>query len=241
MNSEPASAPLRDHPLLADRPRLEKISDVMYAQIQKVLHVPPQPRSEATAGHGTERTLVGGASADDVLQEALLGLLSYPPDKLETTWEALSVTIAQNKAKGALRKATKGRVRKTDDEEEPEVEIDVISLSSSPNDDEEGTVGRELAETVAGASDPEGDFARTEQQLILLRLAREMLDERQRRIFFDVHFMGVHRAEVGRQLGLTGARVGQIYRAAAERLLNAAHNHPGFRRISDVTKGGSDE
>ena len=41
------------------------------------------------------------------------------------------------------------------------------------------------------------------------------------------------------KLGLTGQRVGQIYRAASEKLLNAAHNDPTFRMISDFpSKGG---
>lgn len=236
MNADSAPEPARDHPLLADRPRLEKITDVMYAQIQKVMHVAPQDRGDVAAGRGVERTLVGGTSADDILQEALLGLLRYPPAKLNTSWEALGVRIAQNKAKEALRKATKGRRRGTDGEDD-EVEIDVVSLNS-PIQQDEGSIGEEIAHTLEAGSDPEADFIRTEQQLILVRLARELLSERDRRIFFDVHFLAISNAEVGRQLGLTGARVGQVYTAAAERVLNAAHNHRDFRRISDFTEGG---
>ena len=36
-----------------------------------------------------------GFSADDVLSEALIGLLEYSPERLKGTWESLAVTIAE--------------------------------------------------------------------------------------------------------------------------------------------------
>src|SRR5262249_29209803 len=58
------------HPLVADRARLDKITDNMYAQIHRALHgVGRDGRAE--------RILHGGQSADDVLQEALIALLEY--------------------------------------------------------------------------------------------------------------------------------------------------------------------
>jgi RNA polymerase sigma factor (sigma-70 family) len=189
----------------------------MYAEAQKVLHprARPQPRTPRRADE-EERALVGGESADDVLQDALLALLSYNPNKLETTWEGLAVTIARNKAKDALRRATKGRRTATSGDED---DVTVVSLA----DDQ---VARE-ADRATGTT-VEEEFIRTQQQIVLIGLARRLLDERERRIFFDVHHGGVSCAEVGRHLGLTGARVGQIYRQVSERLLDAARNDPSF-------------
>src|SRR5687768_15383545 len=90
------------HPLVADRARLEKMTDNMSAQIQKVIY-------GRGRNPGSERALHGGESAEDVLQDALIALLEYDPGKLRTTWEALSVGIARKKAFAALRRATRGR------------------------------------------------------------------------------------------------------------------------------------
>jgi DNA-directed RNA polymerase specialized sigma24 family protein len=227
----PAPKPIPDHPLLSDRRRLDAITDVMYAQIQKVMfrYGPRQRRSAAQAGRGTERSLHGGSSADDVLQEATLALLCYPPDQLATTWEALAVRIAQNKAVDAVRAARKGRARSSEDDE-GEIQLIVLDLDARA----EGPLG-----TFPTPDDElEREFIKTRQQKILERLAREVLSERDRRIYYDVHHLGISNAEAGRALGLTGQGVGQIYRAVANRLLLAAHNDPEFRLLSDHTNHG---
>ena len=105
-----------EHPLLTDRKRLERILDVMYAKIQKTLFPrhsgQPRPRVEASQTNGTggvERILRGtGVSADDVLGEAFLALLEFPPERLKGTWKGLAVTIAHHKAVDALRASQKG-------------------------------------------------------------------------------------------------------------------------------------
>ena len=115
------------HPLLANRDRLGKILDIMYAKIQKTLF-PRNPRQRPRAETGglinaddRERIREGtGFSADDVLSEALFGLLEYSPERLKGTWEGLAVTIAGNKATDALRASTKG-LRGTD--HRPELRI----------------------------------------------------------------------------------------------------------------------
>src|SRR5438552_3369485 len=137
--ARPAQQPIPDHPLLTDRARLERILNVMYAQIQKVLHrgVRPLQRSSDPAGWGVERALVGGESADDVLQEALLALLSYHPLRLTTSWEALAVGIAQKKAVAAIRRATKGRRPGNSPDSEPEAEISVVPLPAVGGDDDD--------------------------------------------------------------------------------------------------------
>jgi RNA polymerase sigma factor (sigma-70 family) len=223
--------PLPNHPLLQDRARLEAILDVMYIQIQKVTHPRRAPvgRGDTEARH--EHALVGGESPDDVLQTAALALLSYPPSELTSTWEALAVGIARNKAKDAIRRATSGR-RTSSAEGEGTREINVVPLST-------GSGGQDPIDALPADIDaPETEFITSRQQQILLRLARELLNDRDRRIFFEIHHLGINRAEVGRSLGLTGQRVGQIYRRVAEQLLDAARDDPTFRTLSDFAGGG---
>jgi RNA polymerase sigma factor (sigma-70 family) len=227
MTASGSRRPFPNHPLLRDRARLEAILDVMYIQIQKVTH-PCRPmvrRRDAGARH--EHALVGGESPDDVLQAATLALLSYPPSRLSSTWEALAVGIARNKAKDAIRRATSGRRTSSADSE-----ISVVPLST-------GGEGLDPIDSLpAGIDGPEAEFIASRQQQILLRLARERLNDRDRQIFFEIHHFGINRAEVGRSLGLTGQRVGQIYRRVAERLLDAARDDPTFRMLSDFAGGG---
>ena len=100
-----------EHPLLTDRERLDRIADIMYAKIQKTFFSENPGRRQRGK---TEQILKGTAvSADDVLAEALVGLLRYPPERLEGTWEGLAVVIAHNKAVDALRASQKG-LRDTD-------------------------------------------------------------------------------------------------------------------------------
>ena len=63
-------------------------------------------------------------------------------------------------------------------------------------------------------SDPEAEYLELEAVLKLRDLVRELLDDRQQRIFFAIHFDDYTRREVGEQLGLTSQRIGQIYKAS---------------------------
>ena len=205
------------HPLVADRARLDRITDNMGAQIQKVIY----GRSRTA---GSERALHGGESADDVLQDALIALLEYDPSKLRTTWEALSVGIARKKAFAALRRATRGR--RSDETDGPD-EVTVVALDSFPGE------LRDRSET----QDPEVAFERTQQQLVLLRLAQERLSGRERRVFFGIHFDGVTRAELAEQVGLTPQAVGQMYVRVVKSLYAAARADPSFPTTTDALEG----
>jgi len=207
--------------LVRDRVRLEAIASNMYAQIQRVIHRRSSP--------GIEEVLAGGDSADDVLQDALLALLRYDPASLQGTWEALSVVIAQRKAIDALRRATKGR-RSAGTPADGDDEVSVVSLD----------VVRADPEDEAEDSDPAEAFMRTQQQLVLLRLARELLDERDRTIFFGIHFEGRTRVDVGRELGLSGPGAGQIYSRAARRLHEVARRDPEFPTTTNPAEGKED-
>ena len=215
-----------EHPLRKDRDRLDRILDVMYAKIQKILF--PENRSRrrrATASQSSdadqiEPILEGTAvSADDVLYEAASSLLRYPPLRLDGTWEGLAVTIARNKAVDALRASKKG-LRGT--EHRPQLHL--VSGDALG----EGLGGEpelSLFEVIpSNYSDPEAEFFVLEDVLALRNLARDVLDERAREIFLAIHFKGHSRKEVGERFDLTSQRIGQIYNGA----LRALEAHPDY-------------
>lgn len=215
------------HPLLTDRKRLERILDVMYAEIQKTLFPrhprQPRPRIEASQTNGTggvERILKGtGISADDVLSEAFLALLEFPPERLKGTWEGLAVSIAHNKAVDALRASQKG-IGGTDDRPELRL-VSGDARSVGPN----GEMGPSLFELLRNnCDDLEAEYFVIEDALKLRDLAREILDDRDREIFFAIHYCGYKRKEVANRLGLTSQRIGQIYSAA----LRSLEDHPDY-------------
>jgi RNA polymerase sigma factor (sigma-70 family) len=216
MTKDLAHASRLAHPLVVDRARLDRIIDNMGAQIHRVIN---------GRGWGTtsERALHGGESADDVLQEALIALLEYDPARLRTTWEALSVGIARKKSFAALRRATRGRRRNASSTGAPD-DVTIVPLDSAMTDI------RDNSATV----DPEQVYERTQQQLVLLRLARERLTGRERRVFFGIHFDGVTRAELADEIGITAQGIGQLYVRVVKALYAAARDDPAFPTINGV-------
>jgi RNA polymerase sigma factor (sigma-70 family) len=208
----------QQHPLLADRARLDRIVSNMDITIQRTLY-------GRRLGDGEERLLHGGISATDVLQKALLEVLRYDPAKLKTSWEALSVTIARCRAIDAVRDSTRGRRPADADADEPD-EITIVSLDELIDD-------RTGADTSAW-SDPEQAFIHNEQQKVLRRLIRE-LPEPSRTIVDALHYQGRSRVEVGKQVDLTPQRVGQIYAKTLPTLLRKAQEDPEFP--ADMTGG----
>ena len=230
-----------EHPLLADRDRLDAILDIMYAKIQKTLFPGhpgwSRPRAEtgrSSNAHHRERILEGtGVSADDVLSEAFLGLLEYSPERLEGTWEGLAVRIARNKAVDALRAATRG-LRGT--EYRPPLRLVSGDAEGEGPDGAAKPAPFELLPSNWG--DPEAEYLVLQDVLDLRDLAREVLDDRDLGIFFAIHFSGHSRREVGARLGLTGQRIGQIYNAALRRL----ETHPDYPyKLDNQQQGGADD
>ena len=217
--AEPATPVPSNHQLLADRARLDRIRRNMHVQIQQVLH------GRRTASHN-ERVLPGGTSADDVLQEALLGLLRTKPGRVTTSWEALSVQIARNKAKDALTASTRGRRAPGAEPGTPD-EVTLVALDE--------VVDFAHADP---DSDPEAAFVVAEQHQVLLRLARETLTERERLIFFSGYRDGRTKREIGCELGISGQAVGQQYRRILERLYAAARRDPSFPTLNVTERGG---
>ena len=206
-----------EHPLLVDRERLERILDVMYAKIQKTLFPWRRPgrrlKPETSLfgdAVGVELILYGtGVSADDVLSEAFVALLEYPPNRLEGEWEGLGVRIAEHKAVDAIRASQKG-LRGTDHRDQ----LHLVS-GDVERDGTDGETEPSIFEVIPSDwGNPEAEYLELEAALKLRNLARELLDERQQRIFLAIHFDDYTRREVGEQLGLTSQRVGQIYKAS---------------------------
>src|SRR5439155_7599714 len=126
----------------------------------------------------------------------------------------------------AVRRATRGRRRSGGSSEEGPDEVSVVSLDvvrADPEDDSED-------------ADPADAFMRTQQELVLISLARELLDERDRRIYFGIHFEGITRVELGRELHLSGPGVGQIYLRVARRLREAARRDPEFPTTAETER-----
>ena len=217
--AEHATPESSSHPLLADRGRLERIKNNMHIQIQLVLH-------GRRINDDVELALPGGASADDVLQDALIALLRTDPAKVRKTWEALSYEIARNKAKDALSKATSGRRNRA---AEPGTPDDVTVL---PFNDDFDTVDNDLGQN------PETAFVVAEQHRVLLRLAREMLTERERLIFHTGYYKTMTDKELGEQLGgITSQAVGQQRRRILRNLYESARRDPSFPTLNVSDEG----
>ena len=183
---------------------------------------------------GRERIIEGtGVSADDVLSEALLSLLQYSPERLEDKWEGLAVTIARNKAIDAWR-ASQAGLRGTDHR----AQMFIIS-GDAQREGPDGETEPPLLEMVPSTwADPEAEYLATETTLELRDLARAILSDREREVFFAIHYRGLSRREVGARLSLTGQRIGQIYKAACRRL----EAHMNYPYESDrPSEGGTDE
>jgi RNA polymerase sigma factor (sigma-70 family) len=163
--------------------------------------------------------LPGGESTFDVLQEALLALLGTPAAAVTTSWEALAVRIAQNKAKDALRRSTRGRRSPKAESGTPD---DVTVVSFDENTD---VADADMAD------DPETAFVIAEQQLWLIRQARATLNERQRRIFWTGYYGTQTDKELGAELGISGQAAGQQRRRILRDLHKAALQDPSFPRL----------
>lgn len=207
-----------EHPLRADRGFLDEVRVVMYAKIHKVLGWPNPglvPASRRLEGSGREeRALVGtGVSADDILADALVALLEFPPNQLRGSWRALAVIIARNKAIEALRTAGKG-LRGTD--HRPEFHLVSGDAEGTGPD---GTTQKPILEVLpAEWADLETEYFALLGVEDLKGLARQLLDETSLDVYFAVHFEGYSRVEVGAVLQCSPQRAGQIYKAAVHRL-----------------------
>ena len=212
-----ARSPGSEHPLFDNRDLLEDVTNAMYAVIQKTLH--KRAGGKSRQGTRSERALIGGVSADDVLQEATIDLWDYPPENLTSSWAALGVTIAKHKAADAVKAARKG-LRGTEHRHEIKVES-----GDAPMNDPAGEPGATIWDLHPDERlTPEEEYIISRSALDLRDLAREVLDERTQTVFFGIRFQDRTRVDLSTELDLTPQRVGQIYDEACSTL----ENHPRY-------------
>lgn len=206
------------HPLLADRPRLDRILKNMDITIQRVLY------GHHAASEAEERVVHGGASSRDVLQQALLELLAK--DSVSGSWEGLSQTIAKRRAIDAVRHATAGRRAPDADDDDPD-DINVVPFDAT----EEHTLP-----AASASEDPERRFLINEQLRVLHKIVRALADPLAQTIFNEIHFRCRSRVVVGAEVGLTPQRVGQIYRQTLLQVWRQAQQDPEFP--AETLEGG---
>ncbi len=166
-----------EHPLLRDRGLFDDVLDVMYAAIQKVLFKNGRP---APRDSPSERTIIGGASADDVLQEATLALLMHPDVDVVEDWRALGVVVAKNKAMDALDAARK-HLSGTDHRAELYVVSGDVEASSP-----DGAAAASVLQALPDRNlSPEEEVIAIQSARSLRDLAREVLDGREQKIFLE--------------------------------------------------------
>ena len=211
-----------EHPLVGDRQRLDHVIDVMHATIQKTLF------RLSRGQHSTSEQLIDGSgvSVDDVLSEALADILRHPPGQLKGEWEALGVRIARNKTVDAYRASRKG-LRGTERRDH----LRLVS-GDAKKDPGDGTRVPLFDLLPTDWDGPEVECEQTEKALLFHALAREVLPERDLRVVF-ARLDGYSGEEVAEKLGLTGQRVGQIFRGSMAMLAT----HPD----NPFTSGGMQE
>lgn len=235
--SSPSRIPRSSHPLAADRELLSEVLDVMYAKIHKVLRWNnpglAQGRRHPVGAGSEERTLPGTAvSADDILARAYEALMRQPQVNVRN-WKGWAVRIAEYKTIEALRAAEPflaepGR--------RPDLELVSGDAEYQGSTDEPR---RRLFEVLPDTRhDPEAEYIALRRVLDLEELAREVLSDRDLKIFFAIHFQGYKQWEVGEELGLTRQRVGQIYDASMRRL-ESDPRYPYTINQPDDQQGGT--
>lgn len=206
-----------DHPLLHDRPHLDRILDAMFWAIQKQLYLrAPGRRGEP----GADPALLGGVSVDDVLQEAFEDLLQHPHDGFSGSWEALGVDIAKKRAIDAWQ-ASQAWLHETDHRPA----LTVISGDSDVTGDDGEPVGTVISAVPSTEPTPEERCLALEEEYRsacrtqeLQDLAREKLTERELKVFFGVVFQDRTHKDIGEELGVTGQWVGKILNKAFKKL-----------------------
>lgn len=213
------------HPVMEDEELRDRVLDIMWARIQKTISPNGRPRRRSTSTANLH--LAGGINAQEVLFAALEGVLRFDPERLEGSWEALATTIAHNKAVQAVRDNTKGRRRANQ-------EVDLASIDRENPDG--STLADELADPLA---DPEAEALALAQELAYRKIAERVLSDRDREIYFRIHYLAEKRSDICDDYGLTAQAMGQIYSRSARKIHEASRQDPEFLRFSESDEGGT--
>lgn len=216
-----------DHPVACDSALRERLLDLMWLRIQKTIS--PGASLRRRSRSNADLQLAGGISAAAVLYAALDGLLQFDPARLKGTWEGLAVVIAHNKAVQAVRDNASARRR-------GEREVDLAPLDTDAPED------RRLAGTMTDPlANPEAEAIALGQERIYKRLADSLLSDRDREIYYRIHYRGETRAAICGDYQLTAQGVGYIYTKSARTIHEASREDPEFLRLSEHMKEGQDD
>ena len=200
--------PTPGHPLAADRNLDQRVRETIYMEIHAVLGWPRTEGSRALQGTGM--------SVDDIAAEAYAAVRMYDPDRLQRSWKALARAIARHKAVQALRAAGKGL---SGTAHRREMRLISGDAEIADSDGEATTVFDALA------TDPDEFENETIDKINALdfyKLARDELNDRELAIYEYIIYHGLNYVETGDILGITGARVGQIFND----IMNRVTEHP---------------
>ena len=196
--------PTPRHPLEVDGDLDRRVREIIYIEIHGILG---WPRT------GADRALQGtGMGVEDIAAEAYAAVRMYDPDQLQRSWESLARSIAHRKTVQALRDAGKG-LRGTP--YRPELRL--ISGDAEITDSDGET--RTVLEAIATDTDEfENETIDKINAFDLYKLASDIFDERELTIYVSIAHEGRYFTDVAEMLGLTGARVGQIFNKLIDRL-----------------------
>ena len=130
--------------------------------------------------------------ADDVVNDAMLSLISSPPKAVQN-WEAIMVTVAKRRALDRIGTAA------------------VRHAGSELDTDLDGERVPDIADDVADDVDRQRICARIWDHL-------GILDDRHRKVAWEYVALDRPRAEVAAELGVTPGRVSQMAKTALEKL-----------------------
>lgn len=220
MPTDAADAMSPRHPLTDDPEICARIEQVMKGAVQRRL-------GRDFGRRDREPVLAGGASIDDIVQEAMSKLWAKDPDDVDD-YSALAVTIADRCAIDQLRRSTAGRTYGDAEGKRAVRPVDYLSQpTKASRQDEDGPTIGETLEIDDPAADPHHQYVIIRQEIVLAELA-EALPQRDRDIFFAVHFEDRTRESVATDIGLSAARVGQIYTKRLRELFARVRAMPEF-------------
>ena len=177
----------------------ESVPDLaaLYLQNREAMY-----RVAASVLHGAGRA----AEAADAVQDAIVSIMNSPPSEVRN-WEAFLVNAAKRKAQDFLKSAL---VKHTGPELDGDEDGDPFFVD--PTVDVEGEV-LELLEN--------------ERRAAALRECLQTLDERHRRVVWEIQVRGRSRAEVAEELGVTPPRVSQMMTKALAQLRDELDKQEG--------------